>query len=183
MKAAVYWGAGDLRVEEVPIPEVGPGEMLVRVEACGICGTDIKKIEKGLLPGPRIFGHEICGHRGAGARRRAGSAKATASSSTITSPAGAASTAERKAYAQCEVYKRNGTTAGFEPAGGGFAEYVKAMRLDRRARGNRRSRRRPPRRGGLRRAREHLPEGGAEGGRRRRARPCWWWGRGRSASC
>ena len=61
MRAAVYWGKGDLRVEDIPVPEVGPGEMLVRVDACGICGTDIKKIVKGLLPGPRVFGHEICG--------------------------------------------------------------------------------------------------------------------------
>jgi len=35
--------------------------MLVRVDACGICPTDLKKIEKGLLPGPRVFGHEIAG--------------------------------------------------------------------------------------------------------------------------
>ena len=43
------------------MPAPGPGEMLVRVDACGICPTDLKKIEKGLLPGPRIFGHEIAG--------------------------------------------------------------------------------------------------------------------------
>ena len=61
MRAAVYWGKDDFRVDEIPIPEISAGEMLVHVEACGICGTDIKKIEKGLLPGPRIFGHEICG--------------------------------------------------------------------------------------------------------------------------
>ena len=52
VKAAVYRGQGDLRVEDVPVPELGPGEMLVRVDACGVCGTDLKKIEKGLLPGP-----------------------------------------------------------------------------------------------------------------------------------
>ena len=61
MKAVVYRGRGDLRVEDVPRPEPAPGEMLVKVDACGICPTDLKKIEKGLLPGPRIFGHEIAG--------------------------------------------------------------------------------------------------------------------------
>ena len=59
MKAVVYRGKGDLRVEDVEVPAPGPGEMLVRVDACGICPTDLKKIEKGLLAGPRIFGHEI----------------------------------------------------------------------------------------------------------------------------
>jgi L-iditol 2-dehydrogenase len=54
VRAVVYHGKGDLRVEELPIPRPGPGEMLVRVDACGICPTDLKKIEKGLLPGPRV---------------------------------------------------------------------------------------------------------------------------------
>ena len=103
--------------------------MLVRVEACGVCGTDIKKIEKGLLPRPaRSSATRSAGTVArVGARASRGSARAIASSSTTTSPAAAASTARSKAYAQCEVYKRNGTTAGFEPSGGGFAEYVKAM--------------------------------------------------------
>jgi len=61
MKAVVYRGKDDLRLEEIPIPKPGAGEMLVRVDACGICPTDLKKVEKGLLPGPRVFGHEIAG--------------------------------------------------------------------------------------------------------------------------
>lgn len=127
MKAAVYRGAGDLRVEDVPIPEVGRGEMLVRVEACGICGTDLKKIQKGLLPGPRIFGHEICGvvARTAPEVRRFREGDRVVLHHHI--PCGACFYCDRKAYAQCEAGKRNGTTAGFEPAGGGFAEYVRAM--------------------------------------------------------
>ena len=60
------------------MPEIGPGEMLVRVDACGVCGTDLKKIEKGLLPPPRIFGHEIAGRvAGVGRGRDAASARAT----------------------------------------------------------------------------------------------------------
>ena len=51
MKAAVYVGRQTVRVEEVPTPEIGAGELLVRVEACGICHTDLKKIEYDLLPG------------------------------------------------------------------------------------------------------------------------------------
>ena len=55
MKAVVYRGKDDLRLEEIPVPEPGAGEMLLRVDACGICPTDLKKIQKGLLPGPRVF--------------------------------------------------------------------------------------------------------------------------------
>ena len=125
MLAAVCRGAGNLRIEEVPIPPVAPAEMLVRVDACGVCGTDIKKIQKGLLPGPRIFGHEIAGtvvREPASRRFREGDRVAVHHHI----PCGACFYCERGAYAQCEVYKRNGTTAGFEPAGGGFAEFVKA---------------------------------------------------------
>lgn len=125
MMAAVCRGAGDLRIEEVPVPSVGPTEMLVRVDACGICGTDIKKIQKGLLPGPRIFGHEIAGTVVREPRsRRFREGDRVALHHHI--PCGACFYCDRGAHAQCEVYKRNGTTAGFEAAGGGFAEFVKA---------------------------------------------------------
>ena len=61
MRAAVYQGSGVVSVEQVPTPGIGPGELLVRVEACGICHTDLKKIEHNLLAPPRIYGHETAG--------------------------------------------------------------------------------------------------------------------------
>src|SRR5207248_9360105 len=61
MRAAVYRGIDDVRVERVPIPEIGPGEALVRIDSCGVCGTDLKKIHYGLQPPPRIYGHEMAG--------------------------------------------------------------------------------------------------------------------------
>src|SRR2546421_2176315 len=61
MKAAVYYGKQDVRLETVPVPEVGPGEVLIRVHTCGICGTDLKKIHTGSHSAPRIFGHETSG--------------------------------------------------------------------------------------------------------------------------
>src|SRR5580700_7738456 len=61
MRAVVYRGAGDLRLETVPVPAIGPNELLVKVAACGVCPTDIKKIQYGLVPPPRIFGHETSG--------------------------------------------------------------------------------------------------------------------------
>jgi L-iditol 2-dehydrogenase len=127
MRAAVYRGPGILRIEEVPVPEVARGEMLVRVDACGVCGTDIKKIQRGLLSAPRIFGHEIAGtvaRVGTGVTRfREGDRVALYHHV----PCRDCFFCRSGAYAQCAAYKRNGTTAGFEPAGGGFAEYVKAM--------------------------------------------------------
>lgn len=127
MKAAVYHGREHLRVEEIPVPEPGPGEMLVRVEACGICPTDLKKIRNGLLPGPRVFGHEIAGTvaaLGQGTRRWSEGQRVVVHHHV---PCGACFYCERRAYAQCAHYKRNGTTAGFEPAGGGYAEYVRVL--------------------------------------------------------
>ena len=70
MAASVYRGAGSLRYEQVETPRIGPGELLVRVEACGICHTDLKKIEHDLLPPPRIYGHENGRGRRRGGRRR-----------------------------------------------------------------------------------------------------------------
>src|SRR3954463_10481693 len=61
MQAAVYHGKNDVRVETVPVPDIGPGEILVKVHTCGICGTDLKKIATGSHSAPRIFGHETAG--------------------------------------------------------------------------------------------------------------------------
>src|SRR5579864_3547081 len=61
MPAAVYRGINDVRLETVPVPQIGPQEMLVRVHSCGVCGTDLKKIATGSHSAPRIFGHETSG--------------------------------------------------------------------------------------------------------------------------
>lgn len=126
MKAAVYRGKDDVRVEEVPRPEPEAGEMLVRVEACGVCGTDLKKIQKGFLAPPRIFGHEMAGvveRIGRGVTRFSPGDRVALHHHI---PCGRCFYCARQAFAQCDFYKRNGTTAGFEPSGGGLAEYVLA---------------------------------------------------------
>src|SRR5213594_3331054 len=61
MLAAVYRGVNDVRLETIPVPDIGPGEILIRVHTCGICGTDLKKIATGSHSAPRIFGHETSG--------------------------------------------------------------------------------------------------------------------------
>ena len=62
MLATRLHAVGDLRLEEVPVPEPGPGEVLVRVEAAGICGTD-RHLFKGEFPStpPVTLGHEFAG--------------------------------------------------------------------------------------------------------------------------
>jgi len=61
MRAVVYRGVNDLRLETVPVPRIGAHELLVKVAVCGVCPTDIKKIQHGTVPPPRIFGHETAG--------------------------------------------------------------------------------------------------------------------------
>jgi L-iditol 2-dehydrogenase len=68
MRAVVYRGVNDLRVETLPVPRIETGELLVKVAACGVCPTDIKKIRYGTVPAPRVFGHETSGTRKVSAR-------------------------------------------------------------------------------------------------------------------
>ena len=127
MRAAVYRGVNDVRVETVPVPEIGAGELLIRVATCGICGTDLKKIHTGSHAAPRIFGHETAGTIaavGAGAGNFHVGERVMVFHHI---PCRTCFYCRKKTFAQCATYKRVGVTAGFEPAGGGFAEYVRVM--------------------------------------------------------
>ncbi|HEV2452897.1 MAG TPA: alcohol dehydrogenase catalytic domain-containing protein, partial [Verrucomicrobiae bacterium] len=139
MRAIVYRGINDLRLETVPAPEIGDGELLVKVAVCGVCPTDIKKIHYGLLPPPRIYGHET-----AGTIVKIGAGKTSLPVRPPSAPKFVLKVGDRvalhhhvpcmvchfcrhRAFAQCPTNKLTGITAGFEPAGGGFAEYVRVM--------------------------------------------------------
>ena len=127
MRAAVYRGVDDIRIETLPVPEIGPGELLVKVAACGVCPTDIKKIHYGTVQPPRVFGHETAGTivkvgakvRGFKPGQRVGLHHHV--------PCLKCHACKHRAYAQCALYKKTGITAGFEPAGGGYAEYARIM--------------------------------------------------------
>src|SRR5438094_5693272 len=127
MRAGVFREKGIVRVEEVPVPEVSDGEVLIKVAACGVCGTDIKKIFHRYVEPPQILGHEL-----------AGTVVATGPGVTKFRPGDRVMSfhhipcekcfyCERRLFSQCKQYKTTGLTAGFTPNGGGFAEYVKAM--------------------------------------------------------
>ncbi len=127
MFAAVYRGNSLVSVDEVDTPEIGAGEILIRVEACGVCHTDLKKIEYNLLAPPRIYGHETAGvvaHVGANVSKFQPGDRVIVFHHI---PCGRCFYCARKLYAQCPVYKKVGVTAGFEPAGGGFSQYVRVM--------------------------------------------------------
>ncbi|MFZ0137491.1 MAG: zinc-dependent dehydrogenase [Candidatus Sulfotelmatobacter sp.] len=127
MQAAVYRGVNDVRLETVPVPEIGAGELLLRVHTCGVCGTDLKKVASGSHSAPRIFGHETSGvvaAVGAGVSKFAPGDRVVVFHHI---PCRECYYCRHKTFAQCPTYKKVGCTAGFEPSGGGFAEYVRVM--------------------------------------------------------
>jgi len=127
MRAGVFREKGIVRVEEVPVPDVGPGEVLIKVAACGICGTDIKKIFQRYVEPPQILGHELAGTVvavGSGVEKFKPGDRVMSFHHT---PCGTCFYCENRLFSQCKQYKTTGLTAGFTPNGGGFGEYVKAM--------------------------------------------------------
>jgi L-iditol 2-dehydrogenase len=127
MHAGVYRGHGRVEIESVPIPEIHDGEVLFRVAACGICGTDIKKIHHGFVKPPQILGHELGGtvvKVGRGVTKFKPGDRIVCFHHV---PCGDCFYCEKRLFSQCAAYKKTGLTAGFDPNGGGFAEYVRAM--------------------------------------------------------
>jgi len=127
MLAAVYRGQNDMRMEAVPVPAIGSGELLVRVHTCGICGTDLKKIATGSHSAPRIFGHETSGVVVAAGKDVKEFHPGDRVMVFHHIPCRQCYYCRHKTFAQCETYRKVGCTAGFEPSGGGFAEYVRVM--------------------------------------------------------
>jgi L-iditol 2-dehydrogenase len=127
MRAAVYRGVNDVRVETVPVPEIGPGELLVKIATCGVCGTDLKKIHTGSHSAPRIFGHEMSGVVAAVGDGVSGYSVGDRVVVHHHVPCSNCYYCRKGTPAQCPLYKTTGATAGFAPSGGGFAEYIRVM--------------------------------------------------------
>lgn len=116
-----------MAVEQIETPVIGADEILVQVETCGVCHTDLKKIEYDLLAPPRVYGHETAGVIAAVGNQVT---KYEPGDRVIVFhhiPCRQCFYCERRLYAQCGIYKRVGVTAGYEPAGGGFSQYVRVM--------------------------------------------------------
>jgi L-iditol 2-dehydrogenase len=127
MRAAVYRGVNDVGVETIPVPEIGSGEVLVKIHTCGICGTDLKKIHTGSHDAPRVFGHEMSGTIVRAGEGVSGFAVGDRVMAYHHIPCGECYYCRKQTFAQCEVYKKVGCTAGFAASGGGFAEYIRVM--------------------------------------------------------
>jgi L-iditol 2-dehydrogenase len=119
VKAAVYRGAAGLAAEDWPEPAIGPGEVLLRLKGCGLCGSDIAKLGDPATKIPAVFGHEVVGEvtrLGAGVSGYAVGDRVVAAHHV---PCGACHYCRRGSESMCAAFK----ASNLDP--GGFAEYVR----------------------------------------------------------
>lgn len=126
MRAAVLHAPGDLRVERVPVPAIGAADALVRVAACGICGSDVPRVTTtGTYRFPTIPGHEMAGVVEVLGPAAAATAPDLAVGTPVAVvplvPCGRCRFCEVGAFAQCTSYGFLGSRSD-----GGFAEYLAA---------------------------------------------------------
>lgn len=118
MRVSVYYSSDDLRLEERPRPNIGPGELLMRVEASGICGTDVLDWYRADRA-PLILGHEVAGEVvevGKGVTRFGVDDRVVAAHHV---PCDSCRYCQRGHHTVCETLR----STNFDP--GGFAEYVR----------------------------------------------------------
>ena len=125
MKAQVFRGVNQLSYEELPVPEIAPDELLVKVQVVGLCQSDIKKICYPLYEPPRIFGHETAGVIAAIGNEVTDWEVGRRVVVMHHIPCMRCGYCLNDNFSMCNIYKNISTTAGFTPSGGGFAEYVK----------------------------------------------------------
>lgn len=119
MKASVYRGDGRLGAEEWPVPTIGPGELLLRLRGCGLCGSDIAKVSAPATRVPSVFGHELVGDvvaAGAGVVDLGVGDRVVAAHHV---PCGACHLCRRGSESMCAAFK----ASNLDP--GGFAEFVR----------------------------------------------------------
>jgi L-iditol 2-dehydrogenase len=121
MKAANLYEPGDIRCEEVPVPQTGRGEVLVKVKTCGVCGSDISRVmQTGTYRFPTIPGHEFAGEvvsGGSGTERIAPGLRVTV---VPLIPCRNCSYCANGKYHLCDDYDYLGSRSN-----GAFAEFVK----------------------------------------------------------
>jgi L-iditol 2-dehydrogenase len=122
MRAAVLHAPGDLRIEEVPVPAIGPGEVLVRVMAAGICGSDIGRVMvTGTYAFPTIPGHEFAGEIAAVGDGVSGLAVGDTVTVAPLMPCGVCEWCKAGKFSLCDDYDFMGSRSD-----GAFAEYLRA---------------------------------------------------------
>ena len=123
MRAAVYYNNSDVRVEERPVPQIGAGEILVKVVASGICGSDVMEWYR-IKKAPLVLGHEIAGEIavvGEGVTRYKPGDRVFVSHHI---PCNTCHYCLRGYHTACETLH----TTNYDP--GGFAEYIRVPRLN-----------------------------------------------------
>ena len=118
MRAAVYHGNADIRIEEMPVPKTGDGEILVRVESSGICGSDVMEWYR-LKKAPLVLGHEIAGtvvETGKGVKRFKPGDRVTVAHHV---PCNTCRYCLAGQYSLCDTLR----STNFDP--GGFCEYLR----------------------------------------------------------
>jgi L-iditol 2-dehydrogenase len=122
MRVAMYYNNSDVRLEELPKPKIGPGEVLVKAMACGICGSDVMEWYR-IKKAPRVLGHEMTGEFvevGAGVKKFRVGDRAFVSHHVPCNTCRYCLTGHHTA---CETLH----TTNFDP--GGFAEFVRVPPL------------------------------------------------------
>lgn len=123
MRVAMYYNNNDVRLEELPVPKIGPGEILVKVIASGICGSDVLEWYR-IKKAPLVLGHEIAGdivEVGEGVERYNVGDRVFVSHHI---PCNTCYYCLRGFHTACETLH----TTNYDP--GGFAEYIRIPRLN-----------------------------------------------------
>lgn len=123
MRVGMYYNNRDVRVEEKPVPDIGPGEILLKIHASGICGSDLMEWYR-IGRSPLVLGHEVAGEVakvGSEVRDFAPGDRVTA---THHVPCGTCHTCRRGHQTTCETLRRT----NFDP--GGFSEYVRVPEIN-----------------------------------------------------
>jgi L-iditol 2-dehydrogenase len=120
MRVATYYNNSDVRLEERPLPSIGPGEMLVRVDACGICGSDVMEWYR-INRAPLVLGHELTGHLvevGAGVEKYHAGDRVACCHHV---PCNSCHFCLSGHHTVCDTHRRT----SFDP--GGFSEYIRLL--------------------------------------------------------
>lgn len=119
MRAAVFFTKNDIHIEDIPRPNIGPGELLIKVAAVGLCGSDIDKIIYEAVPPGTVLGHEVVGtvaELGEGVENfRIGERIVVAHRAACEE----CHYCERGSYSKCSLFR----STNLHP--GGFAEFVR----------------------------------------------------------
>jgi L-iditol 2-dehydrogenase len=123
MRAARYYSSTDIRIEEVPVPQIGDGEILVRVKKAGVCGSDLA--DWYMQPrAPTFFGHEPVGEVVEKGRGTIGFEVGDRVFVHHHVPCFVCHHCIRGHYTMCDTYKKTGIHPG------GFAEYIRVPALN-----------------------------------------------------